>query len=191
VNTVVFRDGKRFGHNTDLWGFARAFAEGIGEAVGEHVLLMGAGGAGVAVAEALLAAGVEELVIQDKDATRALELAENLNARLGPNRTHALRSTDQGGKIDGLVNATPVGMASNPGIPIDDGLLTPDIWVADIIYFPLETELLRRARHRGCRTMNGSAMAIYQAVSAFELFSGFRPDSDRMKAVLESFDREA
>lgn len=190
VNTVVFRDGKRFGHNTDLWGFSRAFTEGIGDATGERVLLVGAGGAGVAVADALLAAGVGELVILDKVIDRAVELADNLNARFGRHCARALGEADQIGTVHGLVNATPVGMASKPGIPVDDGLLASDIWVVDIIYFPLETELLRRARERGCRTMNGSMMAVYQAVRAFELFSGAEPDVGRMKAVFESFDKE-
>ena len=71
-------------------------------------------------------------------------------------------------------------MARYPGMPVDVTLLHPDMWVADIVYFPLETELLRTARNRGCRTMSGGGMAVFQAVDAFRLFTGLEPDSERM-----------
>ena len=74
-------------------------------------------------------------------------------------------------------------MAKLPGTPIDPSLLTGDCWVADIVYFPLETELLAQARQRGCRTLSGEGMAVFQAVRAFELFTGVKPDVERMKAA--------
>ena len=73
---------------------------------------------------------------------------------------------------DGMVNTTPLGMANYPGMAVPADLLRPDLWVADIVYFPLETELLREARARGCRTMSGGGMAVFQAVGAFRLFTG-------------------
>ena len=69
---------------------------------------------------------------------------------------------------------------AHPGMPIDSSLLRPDLWVAELIYFPIETELLRKARAIGCRTINGAGMAIHQAAAAFRLFTGLEPDSNRM-----------
>jgi shikimate 5-dehydrogenase len=81
---------------------------------------------------------------------------------------------------DRLVNATPVGMVGHPGMPVPRDWLRPGLWVADVVYFPLETELLRTARAIGCRTMDGGMMAVFQAVGAFRLFTGIEPDADRM-----------
>jgi shikimate dehydrogenase len=82
---------------------------------------------------------------------------------------------------DGVVNTTPVGMAKIPGTPVPPDLLRPELWVAEIIYFPLETELLRQARARGCRTLDGGGMAVFQAVEAFRLITGITPDAERMR----------
>ena len=84
-------------------------------------------------------------------------------------------------EADGLVNTTPVGMAKFPGSPVPPDLLRPGLWVSEIIYFPIETELLRRARALGCRTLDGGGMAVFQAVRAFELFTGVKPDAERMR----------
>jgi shikimate dehydrogenase len=84
----------------------------------------------------------------------------------------------------GFVNATPIGMEKHPGSAVRFDLLRPHQWVADIVYFPLETVLLREARARGCPTLDGSGMAVFQAASAFEIFTGLRPDRGRM---LDSF----
>jgi shikimate dehydrogenase len=83
-------------------------------------------------------------------------------------------------KADGVINATPVGMAAHPGTPFDPTLLRPDLWVADIVYRPLETELLRCAGEIGCRSLNGGGMAVFQAAESFRLFTGLAPDTDRM-----------
>ncbi|HEY6508615.1 MAG TPA: hypothetical protein VIY56_11425, partial [Vicinamibacterales bacterium] len=85
------------------------------------------------------------------------------------------------GNADGLVHATPTGMAAHPGMPIEAALLRPDLWVAEVVYFPLETDLLRAARQVGCRTVDGGGMALYQAVEAFRLFTGLEPDVERMR----------
>ena len=89
-------------------------------------------------------------------------------------------------RADGLVNTTPMGMAKLPGMPVPAALLRPELWVAEIVYFPLETELLRNARALGCRTLDGGNMAVFQAVKAFELFSGRVPDARRMLAHFQS-----
>jgi shikimate dehydrogenase len=81
---------------------------------------------------------------------------------------------------DGLINATPIGTARHPGLPLPAALLRPDLWVADIIYCPMETELLRAAHALGCRTLDGGGMAVFQAAEAFRLFTGIEPDAERM-----------
>lgn len=187
VNTVVFKDGKRIGHNTDLSGFALSFQAQMGDTQHDQVLLIGAGGAGLAVAHALLMSGVKTLFITDVSAERAQDLAQVLNAQYGANRAQATTiSPDLVPQIDGIVNATPVGMAKLPGTPFPLDLLESRLWVVDIIYFPLETELLKAARLKGCRVASGAGMAVFQAVAAFELITGLRPDSEALRKTFES-----
>lgn len=181
VNTVVFRNGRRIGHNTDWWGFAESFRRGLPDAAVGHVVQLGAGGAGAAVAHAALTLGTATLEIFDVDARRSQRLAADLCSRFGDDR--AVAGTDLAAataRADGLVHATPTGMASHPGLPLDAELLRPDLWVAEIVYFPLETELLRTARERGCRTLDGGGMAVFQAAESFRLFTGVVPDEQRM-----------
>ncbi|URM29708.1 shikimate dehydrogenase [Pseudomonas frederiksbergensis] len=187
VNTVVLKDGKRIGHNTDCLGFAEGFRRGLPGVALERVVQMGAGGAGAAVAHALLSEGVQLLSIFDVDQSRAQSLANNLNQHFGFGRAvagHDLAGTL--GQADGLVNTTPMGMKKLPGTPVPVELLRAQLWVAEIVYFPLETELLRNARALGCRTLDGGNMAVFQAVKAFELFSGVVPDAQRMLAHFQS-----
>ncbi len=177
VNTVVLRNGERSGHNTDCTGFAESFRRGLLGALTRRVVLLGAGGAGAAIAHATLALGVEHLTIFDIDTARAGHLVTALNT----NRvTHGTNLADAMHAADGLIHATPTGMAQHPGLPLPATLLRPEHWVAEIVYFPLETELLRTAKRIGCRTLNGSGMAVFQAVDAFRLFTGIQPDAERM-----------
>jgi shikimate dehydrogenase len=144
----------------------------------DDVLQLGAGGAGAAVAHAMLELGAERVAIFDKMQPRAAELA----ARLGP-RVEAVSDLEPAlRRAKGVVNATPVGMEKYPGLPFDGGLLSRDHWVAEIVYFPAETALLRLARAHGCRTLPGLGMAIGQALRAFELFTGMQPDRAAMAA---------
>lgn len=183
VNTVVLKDGKRVGHNTDCLGFAEGFRRGMQGAKRDRVVQMGAGGAGAAVAHALLLEGVKQLSIFDVEPARAQALADNLNQHFPGQPAQAgsdLLATMS--EADGLVNTTPMGMAKLPGMPVPKAALHPGLWVAEIVYFPLETELLREARALGCRTLDGGTMAVFQAVKAFELFSGRQADAERMMA---------
>jgi shikimate dehydrogenase len=188
VNTVVFgRDGRAVGHNTDWSGFAEAFRRNLADARRKRVVQFGAGGAGAAVAHALLTLGVDELAIVDTDRGRSERLTQDLCGRFGTARARVSDNTERDVRAaDGIVNSTPVGMAKYPGMPLARDLLRPDLWVADIVYFPLETELLRTARATGCRTMGGGGMAVFQAADAFRLFSGLEPDAERMMRHFES-----
>lgn len=181
VNTVVFKDNKKIGYNTDFLGFRDAFNAELSGANLAKVVQLGAGGAGSAVATAILTLGADQLLIHDKDMNRAKSLARSLNKNFGTGKAFAIEDThDEMLTADGLINTTPVGMAAHPGIPINVNTLRPDLWVADIIYFPIETELLKEAKTLGCKTMGGGSMAVYQAAKAFELFTGLSANKDRM-----------
>ena len=186
VNTIVFGSQGATGHNTDAYGFQQSFHKELSGARVEHVVQIGAGGAGAAVAHALLELGVWRLAIHDQDRARADELARRMNA-IFPGRVESIADPAPAvAKADGIVNATPMGMAKYPGLPIAAELLRPSLWVAEIVSFPLETELLRRARAMGCRTLSGIGMAIGQAARAFELFNGQRADPAAMAQFFEA-----
>jgi len=182
VNTVHFADGRRIGYNTDAWGFAESFRGGLVNAPVERVAQIGAGGAGAATGYAMLGLGARELTIFDVDLDRADSLVRSL-ARHFPDRK--IRAVDEIADAvepaQGLVHATPTGMASHRGSAVPATLLRQDLWVADIVYFPLETELLRQARAAGCRTLDGGGMATFQAAKAFEIFTGRTADGERMR----------
>jgi shikimate dehydrogenase len=185
VNTVVFQLEGAVGYNTDCWGFAESFRRGLRAPRLESVVLVGAGGAGMAVARALVDLGVWRLSIFDIEERRAERLAEMIgtatnNAAVATDLNAAIRSAD------GLVNATPVGMAKYPGMPIDPDWLRSGLWVADIVYFPAETALLRAATTAGCQTLPGAGMAIFQAVKAFELITGVEPDPAEMASHFQT-----
>ncbi|MGW5609095.1 shikimate dehydrogenase [Streptomyces sp. NPDC003753] len=183
VNTVVFEDGRAVGHNTDVTGFAASFARGLRDAPLDRVVQLGAGGAGAAVAHALLTLGAGHVAVVDALPERAADLAASLGRHFGAERAagaglDALPVVLTG--ADGLVHATPTGMAAHPGLPLPARLLHPGLWVAEVVYRPLETELLRTARALGCATLDGGGMAVFQAADAFRLFTGREPDSTRM-----------
>lgn len=182
VNTIAMRDGRMCGYNTDKTGFEVSLAEGLPGAAMNQVLQLGAGGAGAAVANALLSAGAQTVVIADLDLARAAKLAGLLAGHYGEGRAFACRMDRiDTREIDGIVNTTPMGMVANPAPAISLDLIEPRHWVADIVYFPLETELLRQARIKGCKTLDGSGMVIHQAARAFEIFTGLIADRRRMR----------
>lgn len=188
VNTVVLRGGRSIGHNTDYWGFRESFQDEMTGAVRRRVLQLGAGGAGASVARALLDCGVGELALFDVDAARAESLAAGLEADFGPGRVRAATDLpDAAQAADGIVNTTPAGMAGKPATPLDAALIRPAHWVADIVYSPLETPLLKAARAAGCKTLSGRGMAIRQAARSFELFTGLDPDIAVMRRAFDSF----
>jgi shikimate dehydrogenase len=188
VNTVSFADGKRTGFNTDVTGFSESFTQSLPDAALTCAVQLGAGGAGSATAQALLESGVQRLIIFDSEPQKCLALVKKLKAEFGTSRAAAGDDLARAARIaDGILNATPVGMTKLPGLPLPAALIEPRHWVADIVYFPLETELLREAKQRGCRTLNGSGMAIHQAAGAFEIFTGLQPDRERMQKSFVDF----
>ena len=186
VNTVVIRDGKLTGHNTDGSGWARGFTRALPEADLSRVVLLGAGGAGAAIAHAVLRLGAGALRIKDVDPARAAALADELNRLYAtPEAPRARGVTELAPALadaTGLIHATPTGMDKLPGLPLDAALLRPDLWVSEVVYFPLETALLKAARALGCPVSDGGGMAVGQAVGAFELFTGLTPDAGRIEA---------
>lgn len=189
VNTVAIRGGRTFGYNTDVTGYARGLAEELPNVTKRSVVQVGAGGVGNAIAFALAEAGVEDLQIRDVDGARAAELAEKLNSATGTSVATGSGPDDVEEAIsaaDGVVNATPLGMLSHPGTSFDTSCLTPAHWVSDVVYMPVSTQLLQDAESVGCRTLSGAHMAVYQAVDAFEHFTGSTADADRMRATFQS-----
>ncbi|MDT5046154.1 MAG: shikimate dehydrogenase [Mycobacterium sp.] len=188
VNTVVFTDGKRIGHNTDWYGFARSLDTWLGQVDKRTVVQLGAGGAGVAVAHALLRAGVENLILLGRDPGRTAASADAL-LRVHPSATIRADTLDELpgyiGSADGLVNATPMGMPAHPGSPVPASLLDARLWVHEVVYQPLQTELMRQARAAGCLTVGGEHMFVHQAQENFRLFTGIQPSPQRMLAHLK------
>lgn len=188
LNTIIIRDGRMTGHNTDVTGFRRSFTEGLPDADRDRVVLLGAGGAGTAVAHALVDLGVRRLLVVDLDHARAAALAASLAER--PTEVEIVQPTSGWlraavAMATGLVNASPMGMAAHPGSPVPLEVLRPGLWVADIVYRPLNTTLLDDAAAAGCTVLTGAGMAVHQAADAFELITG-RP-ADRA-AMLRDFD---
>jgi shikimate dehydrogenase len=181
VNTVVLHDGERIGHNTDWVGFSASFLRGLPDVPIDRIVQLGAGGAGAATAYAMLKMGAGHITIVDPDASRSSKLVERFASIFGEHRIESSADVEACLRgADGLIHATPTGMVGHPGIALPSHLLRPSLWVAEIVYFPLETELLRAARAAGCRALDGGWMAVQQAVEAFKLFSGLTPDPERM-----------
>jgi shikimate dehydrogenase len=182
VNTVVREGDRLVGYNTDGSGWSWGFRRALPNADLSRVVLLGAGGAGSACADAVLRLGTRELVVVDQERSRAGALAERLNRHFRGTRASAATVETALEKATGLIQATPVGMAKLPGMPLPERLLRPSMWVSEIVYVPLETPLLKAARRIGCETCDGGHMNVGQAVGAFKLFTGVDADPARMDA---------
>jgi len=191
VNTVVNRDGRLSGYNTDGAGALRALEENGVEVKGKRIALLGAGGASKAVAFKL-SESIMSLTILNRTKSKAFSLASSLrkvrdievDARKLNERN--LKSTLR--DVDVLVNTTSIGMFPHINAsPIDRDLLHRDLTVFDIVYNPVQTRLLREASERGCKIVNGVDMLVYQGAVSFELWTGVRPPIEVMrKAVLDA-----
>lgn len=165
VNTVVNREGRLYGYNTDWLGAVAALKAKTG-LKGRHVLILGAGGAARAIAFGIKEEG-GAVTVTDLDMPRAQSLARDLGVAAVPPEAVAQCPAAI------LVNATPVGMEPKAdNIPLDPNLLGRYRLVMDIVYKPLETRLLREAEGRGCATIDGLQMLLHQATAQFELWTG-------------------
>jgi shikimate dehydrogenase len=175
INTVVVRDGRLIGHNTDTSGFARAVTPLVTASSHGAVALIGAGGAGKAIAFALAGLGIAELRIFDREHAKAAQLAARLQGQARARAAHSIEDAMHG--VVGIVNGSPVGMLPSRDTPVPDTLLHAGLWVADAVYSPLWTPLLMAAKAKGAAVMTGRELAVYQAVDAFELFTGVAPSA--------------
>ena len=187
VNTLYLDDGMLMGTNTDGFGFIRNLAAAVPdfEYRGSSALLLGAGGAARAIAGALLDAGLGKLVICNRSLERARAVAgvfgENIIASPWDSAPSAMAD------IDLLVNATALGMEGKPPLDLSLDALPRSAVVCDIVYVPLETPLLRQARGRGNRTVDGLGMLLHQACPAFEKWYGIRPEvTTALRRIVES-----
>jgi len=184
VNLVVFDDGRLIGFNTDWMGYRDGLVAGLPGASFERVVQIGCGGAGAATAYALLSEGTERLDLLDVDPTRAEDLAARMRTHFPAPRIGTLAPDGVAGAIaraSGVVHATPMGMLHHPGIPFDPDLLREGAWVSDVVYRPLETELVRQAAERGHPVLDGGRMAVGQACASLRIISGLLPDRERME----------
>lgn len=190
INTVaIASDGRTTGYNFDRRGWRRSFEEslGAGAARGVTVVQVGAGGAGHAVAFALMDLGVALLIVHDRDAARAQALCSSLANHFGASRCRV--ATDLEREIaaaGGVVNATQTGMRGFPGNPVPVSALKSAHWAADVIYTPVDTEFIKAAAAKGCRVLSGSGMCVHQAVEAFRLFTGITPDVAKLHRVFDA-----
>jgi shikimate dehydrogenase len=184
VNSVtIASDGRTTGYNTDRHGFRRSFEERFGRAKsdGASVVLVGAGGAGRAVAFALMDLGAATVTLYDRDAARAKALMQDLAKDYGASRCRLADDLERDiAAADGVVNATPVGMYGFPGNPVPSSRLRAKQWASDVIYTPIETAFTKAAAAKGCRILTGGGMCVHQAAESFRLFIGVEPDIERM-----------
>jgi len=178
VNTIVVRDDRLVGYNTDATGFERAIGALVKASHHGPVAVIGAGGVGKAIAHALASLGVAELAVFDSDRAKAEQIATQLHGRQQVRIAANVEDAVQGAV--GLVNGTPIGMLPDLGTPVPEVLLHRGLWVADAVYSPLWTPLLTAARAKGAETMTGRELAVHQAADAFELFTGFAPPITEM-----------
>jgi shikimate dehydrogenase len=185
VNTVAIRpDGRTKGYNFDRPGWRHSFEESLGadSACGTTVVQVGAGGAGRAVAFALMDLGVSMLVLHDRDAVRAHALCKDLAVSFGASRCRVAGDLEiEIAAANGVVNATQTGMRGFPGNPVPTSALKASHWAADVIYTPVETEFLKAAAAKGARLLGGSGMCVHQAIEAFRMFTGITPEVARMR----------
>lgn len=180
VNTVVRRQGRLVGYNTDGMGACDALADTVG-LDGCRVALLGAGGAARAIGFTLVQRGAQVTVLN-----RTLERGENLARDIGAAFLPLDRLSQA--ECQALINTTPVGMSPDTeAMPIDADHLDPAMTVMDIVYNPRETLLLKTARRLGCRTVDGVAMFVNQGAAQFELWTGRKAPVEVMReTVLEA-----
>jgi len=191
VNTICVKDGKTKGYNTDGEGFIRSLEEKADISVkGKRVFLLGSGGAARAIAMTLAFHNADKIFIQNRTKAKAVKLADEINKHIR-SCAEVVESLESQRKAiqtcDILTNSTSLGMHPDEHLlPIDESLLSPDVIVADIVYNPLMTKLLKTARDKGCTIVPGLGMLINQGAAAFKLFTGVDPLVEEMSEVVHS-----
>ena len=184
VNTVaIAADGRTTGYNFDRRGWRHSFEETFGRsaAQGATVVLVGAGGAGHAVAYALMDLNVGVLVVYDRNVARAHALQADIAKEYDASSCRVtIALEDEIAAADGVINATQIGMRGFPGNPVPVSALRERHWAADVIYTPIETDFIKAAAAKGARVLNGGGMCVHQAAEAFRLFVGIEPDIARL-----------
>lgn len=192
VNTITVENGKTKGYNTDGEGFIRSFEEEVNSSVkGKKIYIVGCGGASRAIAMTLAFYGADTLYLQNRTTSKAEELAYKINSNIRSCAKVIGDSLEEQKETiassDVLINATNLGMHPHEtAIPIDESLISPHLIVADIVYVPLMTKLLKTAKERGCSIVPGLKMLIYQGAAAFKLFTGKDPLVEEMSNVVHS-----
>jgi len=191
VNTVVFKQGRRFGYNTDYSGFVKAFEQQMSDVVVDRALLLGAGGAGSAAAFAMAGSAAKSVFIYDRNPEKAAQLAvklnihyPNLNIECYDRLIEAIRA-----KPNGVINASPMGMQAYPGSPFPQREWQQSLWAVDLVYLPLQTQFLTDGETAGCKTMSGAHLAIHQAVDSFALITGQLADTKHFSKAFAAFDK--
>ncbi len=178
VNTVVVQELE--GYNTDAYGAMKALESAGVDVEGKVALIVGAGGAGRAIAFALAERGAK-VIVTNRTESRGLKLAEEVR-RVGECLFHPYdRIEELKGSLDLIVNATPLGMRGfEQKLPVPESLLE-DVVVFDTVYNPLETPLIRKAKERGCKVVYGIDMLVHQGAEAFRIWTGMDPPVNVMK----------
>lgn len=177
INTVLFENGNAVGTNTDYTGFKHAFKHKLDIELPSKVLMLGAGGVGIAIATGLMELGLKELIVADpnKDTLeRTLKLFSNSSMTIS--EADSLEAAM--GWADGLVNASPIGMHQYRGNPFPEASIENQSWAFDAVYTPENTDFLRSCRARNIRTLSGFQLFFHQGIDAFELFTGLTVDAD-------------
>ncbi|MDO9493474.1 shikimate dehydrogenase [Acetobacterium sp.] len=191
VNTVVCHDGEMVGYNTDGFGFIKSIESKIAKIPKEAltILILGCGGAVKSVAMALADWGIKKVIIANRTAEKAEELANQINeswpgkAQASGMTPDALKKAVAEAMV--VVNGTSLGMADTAGSPLPKELMKKELLVYDMIYSPAVTQMMKDANEIGAQTQNGLDMLLYQGLLAFELWSGIFPDPAVGKKLLE------
>ncbi len=187
VNTILNKDGKLIGYNTDGKGFVKSLKEKSGIVPkGKSVIIIGAGGAARAIAFSLALEGAEKLLINDIVGEKAKELSCAVSTKTSTEAIYIKDLKEGIGEVDILINATPLGMRKEDPLPVLPELLSQGLFVYDIVYNPPETSLLKEAKKRGAKTLGGLGMLLHQGMLSFKIWTGKEPPIDVMRKALES-----
>lgn len=187
VNTVLNKDGRLIGYNTDGRGFVRSIREEGGiTPKGKRIMIIGAGGAARAISFSLANEDVEKIFINDIISDKAKELSSAVRRKTSTETIYIKDFKEGVGEVDILINATPLGMKKEDPLPIPPEFLSSGILVYDIVYNPPETPLIREAKKKGAKTLGGLGMLLYQGALSFKIWTGQEPPIEVMRKALEN-----